>query len=143
MFLNRDDLITVVFYLRTIEHYKIHILYEDQYKDLLDGDKANYDKFVVKFKPLTWRDYNELRSASTEVDELTSLRSINYETYSSEKLKRIIKDWDFKVTNKAGEKVDVEFSPEKIDELQYQLAEFLLGLYDSVTEVSEAELKKS
>ena len=147
MFVDSDDLVSATFFLKNTGKYKLKVIKYANYKALPDLKRAdvdrNYERHTIGFKPLSWRDHNELRRVCVHINTDTGMREMDYDKYVIEKLRRVLRSWDFTIKNEDDQDVPMPCTPENIDMLHPQLAEFILELYDAEMELSQDELKKS
>lgn len=140
VFVTEDQIADVRFFVKSNKSF-IKILKPEAYSDLSAAEKAQYDEFTVKLRPLTWGRACQLQSASHSIDPATNMRAFDSDKYVQMKLRAIISEWNFKVTNAKGEDVVPKINEEAVNALHPTVAEFILKEYNERFEYNDEKRK--
>ncbi|MFA5312400.1 MAG: hypothetical protein WC375_03650 [Methanomassiliicoccales archaeon] len=140
MFIEDGSFVTVKVYSRKMG-YSYAALGEKEFiaSKIKEEDKKKYQCLTVQMLVLDWGLYNELQESAMIPDEATGERRFNYKVYKEHRIQRLIKEWDAK--DAKGNLVPVNES--NLRKLSPNIAEAILGEYDTQAYMSENEEKKS
>lgn len=139
MFFTKHDTFEAIFYCR-FEGYKATILDPEEWGELDDSKQKAYEKYEVRFKPLSWGAHSELKGGCFYVDVESNMRVFNYDKYSMDKLCKVVVDWNLTRTNADGEEEKVDPTDEMVRRLHPLVAQYMVDLYETEVEMSgEAE----
>jgi hypothetical protein len=143
MFINKDVLFNIKFYVRVIRGYKVHIVDEEGYAEILPDQKDKYEEVCITLKPLSWGSNCAIRRAAQKINPETQMKEWDGETYADCKVKRIIYKWSFTRRNENGDDIPVDVTSTEIDNLHPDIIEHILRRYDKEMEVTPQDLKNS
>ena len=117
---------------------KLFILEDIQAEKLLKNEEKSKNVGILntKWKPLNWKEQNEVMELSSKSDPTTGESQFKFVVYRDAVVKRCLKEWDIKENG-----VIVPVTPEKIDSLPANIVTTLFQRFEEINDYTEEQLK--
>ena len=117
---------------------KLFILEDIQAEKLLKNEEKKKDVGILntKWKPLNWKEQNEVMDLSSQPDPKTGENQFKFVVYRDCVVKRCLKEWDIKENG-----VIVPVTPARIDSLPADIVSTLFQKFEEINDYTEEQLK--